>query len=169
VPPATLASVVRGEVRRLDPDLPIARFETLESIVADSISRPRFYMLLVAIFAGLALLLAAVGIFGVMSYSVAQRTRELGIRIALGAGVGAVRRLVVGQAMKLATLGLAIGLGAALLLSSTLEKMLFSLSSTDPSTFAAVAGVLFIVALVASWLPARRASKVDPVVALRAE
>jgi predicted permease len=169
VPPATLASAVRREVRQLDPDLPIARVETLESIVAESISRPRFYMLLVAIFAGVALLLAAVGIFGVMSYSVAQRTRELGIRIALGAGVGAVRRLVVSQAMTLATIGLAIGLGTALLLSSTLEKMLFNLSSTDPSTFGAVAGVLYIVALVASWLPARRASKVDPVVALRAE
>jgi putative ABC transport system permease protein len=169
VPPATLASAVRREVRQLDPDLPIARFETLESIVAESISRPRFYMLLVAIFAGVALLLAAIGIFGVMSYSVAQRTRELGIRIALGAGAGAVRRLVVGQAMTLAGIGLAIGLAAALLLSSTLEKMLFNLSSTDPSTFAAVAGVLFIVALVASWLPARRAARVDPVVALRAE
>jgi predicted permease len=169
VPPATLASAVRREVRLLDPDLPIATIETLESIVAESISRPRFYMLLVAIFAGVALLLAAVGIFGVMSYSVAQRTRELGIRIALGAGAGAVRRLVVGQAMTLAGIGLAIGLGAALLLSSTLEKMLFNLSSTDPSTFAAVAGVLFIVALVASWLPARRAARVDPVVALRAE
>jgi putative ABC transport system permease protein len=169
VPPATLASAVRREVRLLDPDLPIAKIETLESIVAESISRPRFYMLLVAIFAGVALLLAAVGIFGVMSYSVAQRTRELGIRIALGAGAGAVRRLVVGQAMTLAGIGLAIGLGAALLLSSTLEKMLFNLSSTDPSTFAAVAGVLFIVALVASWLPARRAARVDPVVALRAE
>jgi putative ABC transport system permease protein len=169
VPPATLASAVRREVAELDPDLPIAKIETLESIVAGSISRPRFYMLLVTIFAGVALLLAAVGIFGVMSYSVAQRTRELGIRIALGAGASAVRRLVVGQAMSLAGIGLAIGLGAALLLSSTLEKMLFNLSSTDPATFAAVAGILFVVALVASWLPARRASKVDPVVALRAE
>jgi putative ABC transport system permease protein len=104
-----------------------------------------------------------------MSYSVAQRTRELGIRIALGAGAGALRRLVVGQAMTLATIGLAIGLAAALLLSSTLEKMLFNLSSTDPATFVSVAGVLFAVALLASWLPARRASRVDPVVALRAE
>ena len=156
-------------MRQLDAELPIAKIETLEEVVAESISRPRFYMLLVAIFAGVALLLAAVGIFGVMSYSVAQRTRELGIRIALGAGVGAVRRLVVGQAMTLATVGLAIGLVAAFLLSSTLEKMLFNLSATDPATFTAVAGVLFVVALVASWLPARRASRVDPVVALRAE
>ena len=169
VPPATLASAVRREVRQLDADLPIAKIETLEEVVAESISRPRFYMLLVAIFAGVALLLAAVGIFGVMSYSVTQRTRELGIRIALGAGVGAVRRLVVGQAMTLATIGLAIGLIAAVLLSSTLEKMLFNLSATDPATFTAVAGVLFVVALIASWLPARRASRVDPVVALRAE
>jgi putative ABC transport system permease protein len=169
VPPATLASAVRREVAQLDPDLPIAKIETLESIVAESISRPRFYMLLVTIFAGVALLLAAVGIFGVMSYSVAQRTRELGIRIALGAGASAVRRLVVGQAMTLAGIGLAIGLGAALLLSSTLEKMLFNLSSKDPATLASVGGILFVVALVASWLPARRASKVDPVVALRAE
>jgi putative ABC transport system permease protein len=169
VPPATLVSAVRREVQELDADLPIAKFQTLEEVVAESISRPRFYMLLVAIFAGVALLLAAVGIFGVMSYSVAQRTRELGIRIALGAGAGAVRRLVVGQAMTLAVIGLAVGLGAAVLLSSALEKMLFNLSSTDPATFAAVAGVLFVVALIASWLPARRASKVDPVVALRAE
>jgi putative ABC transport system permease protein len=169
VPPEMLAAAVRREVRLLDADLPIERIETLEEIVAESISRPRFYMLLVAIFAGVALLLAAVGIFGVMSCSVAQRTRELGIRIALGAGAGALRRLVVGQAMTLATIGLAIGLAAALLLSSTLEKMLFNLSSTDPATFVSVAGVLFAVALLASWLPARRASKVDPVVALRAE
>jgi putative ABC transport system permease protein len=126
-------------------------------------------MLLVAIFAGVALLLAAVGIFGVMSYSVAQRTRELGIRIALGAGRGALRRLVVGQAMALAVGGLAIGLVAALALSSALEKMLFNLTPTDPATFASVAAVLFVVALVASWLPARKAARVDPVVALRAE
>jgi ABC-type antimicrobial peptide transport system permease subunit len=126
-------------------------------------------MLLVAIFAAVALLLAAVGIFGVMSYSVAQRTRELGIRIALGAGRGALRRLVVGQAMVLAIGGLAIGLIAALLLSTTLEKMLFDLKPTDPATFASVAAVLFVVALVASWLPARKAARVDPVVALRAE
>ncbi|MGH9311840.1 MAG: FtsX-like permease family protein [Vicinamibacterales bacterium] len=134
-----------------------------------SARRSRRIPLLVAIFAGVALLLAAVGIFGVMSYSVAQRTRELGIRIALGAGQGAVHRLVVGQAMTLAVAGLGLGLVAALLLSSALEKMLFNLTPTDPPTFAAVAGVLFVVALVASWLPARRASRVDPVVALRAE
>jgi putative ABC transport system permease protein len=169
VPPSTLSGAVRSEVRRLDADLPIARIDTLESVLAESISRPRFYMLLVAIFAGVALLLAAVGIFGVMSYSVAQRTRELGIRIALGAGRGALRRLVVGQAMVLAIGGLAVGLIAALLLSSALEKMLFDLKPTDPATFASVAAVLFVVALVASWLPARKAARVDPVVALRAE
>jgi putative ABC transport system permease protein len=169
LPGAALAPSIRGVVHALDPELPMPTIQPVEDIVAESISRPRFYMMLVAIFAGVALLLAAVGIFGVMSYSVAQRTRELGIRIALGAGAGTVRRLVVGQAMTLATIGLGIGLGAALLLSSTLEKMLFNLSSTDPATFAAVAGVLFLVALVASWLPARRASRVDPVVALRAE
>jgi putative ABC transport system permease protein len=169
VPPSTLSGAVRSEVRRLDADLPIARIDTLESVVAESISRPRFYMLLVAIFAGVALLLAAVGIFGVMSYSVAQRTRELGIRIALGAGRGALRRLVVGQAMALAVGGLAIGLVAALALSSALEKMLFNLTPTDPATFASVAAVLVVVALVASWLPARKAARVDPVVALRAE
>ena len=169
VPPSTLSGAVRSEVRRLDADLPIARIDTLESVVAESISRPRFYMLLVAIFAGVALLLAAVGIFGVMSYSVAQRTRELGIRIALGAGRGALRRLVVGQAMTLAVGGLAIGLVGALLLSSALEKMLFNLTPTDPATFTSVAAVLFVVALVASWLPARKAARVDPVIALRAE
>jgi predicted permease len=169
VPPSTLSGVIRSEVRRLDADLPVARIDTVESVVAESISRPRFYMLLVAIFAAVALLLAAVGIFGVMSYSVAQRTRELGIRIALGAGRGALRRLVVGQAMVLAIGGLAIGLIAALLLSTTLEKMLFDLKPTDPATFASVAAVLFVVALVASWLPARKAARVDPVVALRAE
>jgi putative ABC transport system permease protein len=169
VPPATLAQAVRRELRQLDADLPIDKIQTLDEIVAESISRPRFYTLLVSIFAGVALLLAAVGIFGVMSYSVAQRTRELGIRMALGAGQGAVRRLVVSQAMTLAVAGLGIGLAGALTLSSVLEKMLFTLKPSDPPTLAAVAGVLFLVALLASWLPARRASKIDPVVALRAE
>jgi putative ABC transport system permease protein len=169
VPSLTLANAVQLAVHELDPNVPIAKLSTMEQVVADSISQPRFYMLLLAAFAGVALLLAAVGIFGVISYAVAQRTREIGIRIALGAHENRVVGMVVRQAMTLAVTGVSVGIVAALVLSRTLTTLLFSLSPTDPPTFLVVAVVLVVVAFVASYVPARRAARVDPVVALRSE
>ena len=126
-------------------------------------------MTLLAIFATVALVLAAIGIFGVLSYAVSQRTREIGIRMALGAQGRSVIRLIVWQAMILVASGVAAGIAAAFFVTQTMTKMLFSVTPTDPTTFASVAGVLVTVALFASYLPARRATKVDPIVALRAE
>ncbi|HYT73625.1 MAG TPA: ABC transporter permease [Vicinamibacterales bacterium] len=169
VPPASLAAAVKSEVYAVDPNLPVSGVRTFDEVVAESISQPRFYMLLLTMFAGLALALAAIGIFGVLSYAVSQRTREIGIRMALGAQEHSVIGLIVSQAMLLVTAGVALGTVAGLLLSRTLTKMLFSVTPTDPLTFAAVAVLLGAVALLASYLPARRATRVDPVVALRAE
>jgi putative ABC transport system permease protein len=169
VPPLGLADQVKHAVSELDPNLPVSNVRTVEQVVAESIAQPRFYMLLLAAFAAGALVLAAIGIFGVMSCSVAQRTREIGIRMALGAGGTTVVSMVVRQAMLLAFTGLALGVAAALALSRTMTTLLFDLSPTDPLTFATVTTILALVALVATWLPARRAASVDPMVALRAE
>ncbi len=169
IPPSSLADGVRREVYAVDPNLPVSNVRTLDQIVAKSISQPRFYATLLTIFAAIALALAAIGIFGVLSYGVSQRTREIGIRMALGAQERTVVALVVRQALVLVVTGVAVGMVAALVLSQTLRKMLFSIEPTDPGTFAVVAAVLVTVALVASYLPARRATRVDPVVALRAE
>jgi len=168
-PPTALADAVRTEVYAVDANLPVSNLRTLDEIVARSISQPRFYMLLLTIFAGVALALAAIGIFGVLSYAVAQRTREIGIRMALGAQRGTVIGLVVRDAMLLVVLGVVTGTIAALFLSQTMTKMLFSVAPTDPATFATVAAGLLAVALLASYLPARRATRVDPVIALRTE
>jgi putative ABC transport system permease protein len=169
LPPASLGDAVRAEVGAIDPNLPISNVRTLDTIVAKSISQQRFYMLLLAIFAAVALVLAAIGIFGVLSYAVSQRTREIGIRMALGAPGGSVIGLIVRQAMLLVAAGVAAGTGLALLLSRTISRMLFSVTPTDPATFASVAALLALVALCASYLPARRATRVDPIVALRSE
>jgi len=169
VPPLSLAGAATQAVRELDANLPVADMRTVEDVVAESIAQPRFYMLLLAIFAAVALLLAAIGIFGVMSYTVSQRTREIGIRMALGAQGGSVVSMVVGQAMLLALVGLTVGLIAAVVLSRTMTSLLFELSPTDPVTFATVAMVLASVAFLASYLPARRAASVDPIEALRSE
>jgi putative ABC transport system permease protein len=170
VPPASVADSARRAVYATDPNMPVANVRTLEDIVARSISQPRFYTLLLGLFAAVALILAAIGIFGVLSYAVAQRTREIGIRMALGAQGGAVRGLVVRQAMVLACVGVGVGTLLALWLAQPLvSKMLFNTSPHDASTYVAVAGVLTLVALVASYIPARRATRVDPIVALRAE
>ena len=156
-------------VHELDAELPVARVATLEEIVARSISQPRFYVLLLGAFAATALFLAALGLFGVMSYAVAQRTRELAVRLALGARQQELRRMVLREALGFGALGLALGLAGALVLSRTLEKLLFSVSPNDPATLAAVAVLLLLTTLLAGYLPARRATRIDPVVALRAD
>jgi putative ABC transport system permease protein len=167
--PLALVSAARAELRKIDPELPMASVATMDQLLADSLSRSRFTMLLLGIFAAVALLLAAVGIYGLIAYSVTQRTQELGIRIALGAQRRDVLRLVLTQGTRLTLLGVAIGVFAALVLSRLLATLLFGVSATDPLTFAGVAGLLAFVALLACFIPARRATRVDPIVALRYE
>jgi putative ABC transport system permease protein len=169
VPPLTLAAAVRGAVHDLDPDLPVAQLETLSRIVATSIAQPRFYTSLLTAFAGTAVLLAALGLFGVISVGVSQRTREIGVRMALGARSEQVLGLVLREATTLAVVGIAVGLLTALALSRSLSTLLFNVSPRDPLAFAAAPLVLLLTAVVAAWLPARRAARVDPVEALRRE
>jgi putative ABC transport system permease protein len=164
-----LAATVRKTVWEVDKDQPVSNIRTMEDILSKSIARQRFTMLLLGIFAGVALLLAAVGIYGVMSYSLAQRTHEIGIRMALGAQSRDVLKLAVGQGLKLVLIGVAIGLVAALGLTRVLKSLLFGVSATDPTTIFALSMLLVGVALLASYIPARRATKVDPLVALRYE
>jgi putative ABC transport system permease protein len=169
VDPASMAAAVRKAVWEIDKDQPISNIKTMEEILADSIARQRFSMLLLGVFAGVALLLAAVGIYGVMSYSVAQRTHEIGIRMALGAQTGAVLKLAVGYGLKLVVAGVLIGLVAAFALTRLMSSLLFGITPTDPATFALISLLLVGVAAVASYIPARRATKVDPLIALRYE
>ncbi|HVO12426.1 MAG TPA: ABC transporter permease [Vicinamibacteria bacterium] len=169
VEPRSLAPVVERVVHGLDPQLPVAGVATLDQILARSVSEPRFYMLLLGCFAGVALFLAALGLFGVMSYAVSQRTRELAVRMALGARRGELLKMVLRDAALLSAVGVGAGLLGALLASRAIAAMLFALSPTDPATLAAVAALLLAVALLAAWLPARRATRVDPTIALRAE
>jgi len=169
VPPQSLAAPIREQVREMDSGLPIDRMRTLEQSLADSVAQPRFYMLLLAIFAAAALFLAAIGIYGVLAYTVRQRSNEIGIRRALGARAGDLLRMVVGRAMALAGGGLAVGLLASFALTRLLSGLLHGVSATDPLTFAGVACLLSAVALLASLIPARRAARVDPMVALREE
>jgi predicted permease len=167
--PVALMSIVRRELAGMDRDLPIADVRLMDNVAATAVSGPRLALLLVGIFAALALVLATVGIYGVISYSVTQRVHEIGVRVALGAQLGDVLRLVVGQGMKLAGAGVAVGLIASLALHSVMKSLLYGVSATDPLTFVAVSLVLMLIAAVACYIPARRASRVDPVVALRYE
>jgi putative ABC transport system permease protein len=165
--PLPLAPAVEQAIRTLDKDQPVSDVRTMSQWVAKSLAQARFSSTLLATFAALALLLAAIGIYGVMSYAVSQRTSEIGIRLALGAETGDILRMIVGGAMRLTALGLAIGVGLALALGRTLTKLLYETTGTDPITFAAVLLVLGSVALIASYLPARRAARIEPVDALR--
>jgi putative ABC transport system permease protein len=167
--PNGVVAAVRNAVHSVDAGLPIAQVNTMEKLVEASVGQRRLSMILLGLFSGIALLLASIGIYGVMSYSVAQRSRELGIRMALGAERGRVLRLVVGQGMGLAAIGVVIGLVAAFALTRFLAAQLYGVGATDPVTFGTVAGLLVGVALLASLLPAMRATRVDPVVALRDE
>jgi putative ABC transport system permease protein len=167
--PLALVPALRGAVRALDADLPLFNLRRFEQLRDDSIAPQRLQTLLLGLFAVVALALAALGIYGMLAYSVSQRAREIGVRMALGAQARDVSRLVVIQGMRLASLGVALGLLAAFALTRLLETLLFGVSPTDPLTFGAVTLLLIGVALVACWIPARRATKVDPLVALRAE
>ena len=167
--PRRLAAAARRAVHEVDPDRPIGKLRTLDEVVAQSVAARRFNLLLLALFAGLALALAAVGIYGVTSYAVVQRTRELGLRMALGAQRGSVLRLLVREAAALAGLGLLLGLAAALALTRVMASLLYGIGSTDPLTFAAVALGLLAVALLAAYVPGRRATELDPMDALRAD
>jgi putative ABC transport system permease protein len=167
--PLSMIEAVRNEVRALDKDLSLAEVKTLETVAASAVASRRFTLWLVGLFALTALLLAAIGIYSVLSYLVAQRTHEIGVRMALGAQLGDVLKLVVRQGMTLVLLGVVSGMAAAFGLTRLMKGLLFEVKATDPLTFAAVAALLAVVALLACWIPARRATKVDPMVALRHE
>ena len=169
VEPSSLVSAVREQVSALNKDQAVFNVRTMEDILAQSIAPRRFSMLLLAIFAVVALVLASIGIYGMLSYAVAQRTREIGLRMTLGAQSGNVLRLVIGQGMKLAVVGVVLGLLASFAVTRTMKTLLFGVSATDPVTFIGIALLLALVALLACWVPARRAAKVDPIVALRYE
>lgn len=167
--PGDLAPAVAGAVHEIDREQPVLDIVTMDAVLADSISRQRFNMILLGAFAGLALLLASVGLYSVLAYSVRRRVPEIGVRMALGAQKTDVLRMILGQGLRLAIIGTVIGLTAAFLLTRLLTSQLFEISATDPLTFGGVAGILVLVALAACYVPARRAAKVDPMVALRYE
>jgi putative ABC transport system permease protein len=167
--PSSVAPVVRAEIRNVDPNLPFARVETMRDLLSDSVAEPRFRSAMLGAFAGAALALVATGILGVLAYSVTRRTREIGVRMALGAQRAGVLRLVVGQALRMTMAGLAVGLVAAFALTRLLRNFLFDVGPLDPATFVAASIVLVGAALIASYVPARRAATVDPLTALRAE
>jgi len=167
--PAALTTAVREQVASLDRDVPLTQVRVFNEYMSRTLAKPRFNALLLSIFAGTALLLTAIGIYGVLAYSVSQRTNEIGIRIALGAAQSNIFRLVVGEAMLLVAISMAIGLLGAFMATHFLSSLLYGVAAWDPITFASIATLIAAVAFLACWLPARRAARVDPVTALRAE
>jgi putative ABC transport system permease protein len=169
VDPASHVSAIRDMMRRIDPSVPIYDIRSLDSLLSDSFGARRFNMYLLACFAAIALSLAAIGLFGVMAYLVSQRTREIGVRLALGAERGDIFKLILGRGLALAGIGAVIGVAGAWWLTQAMKSLLFAVSATDPATFVAVPVLLVLVAVIACYIPARRAMRVDPVGALRAE
>jgi putative ABC transport system permease protein len=167
--PESFAAPLRQAVASLDRDIPVANIRTMSQMLSESIGQPRFFATLAGGFAAIALLLAAIGIYGVMAYGVSQRTAEIGVRVALGATAPEIFRLIVGDGLKLAAIGVAFGIGGAIAVGRWLGTLLFDVTPTDPVTLAATAGILVAVAGIASFVPAFRAARVDPIVALRAE
>ena len=167
--PSQMAATIRSQVLSVDKDQPVADISTGDQLMAEAVAQPQLRTLLLSLFAGLALVLASLGIYGVMSNTVAQRTHEIGVRMALGAGQSSVLRLVLGNGMRLTLLGIVLGTAGAFALTRLMKGFLFHVTPTDPATFAEVALFLFLVALLASYIPARRATRVDPVIALRYE
>jgi len=166
---ASLAAAVRDELRRLDPELPVYGLRTMVERVDASLARRRFSMLLLSLFAALALTLGTIGTYGVLAYQVSQGTRELGIRLALGATPRRLLAFVLREGMVVALVGVAVGMAAALALTRAMRSLLFEVGAADPLTFLTVSGVLLLAALAACYLPARRAAAVDPVTSLRSE
>jgi putative ABC transport system permease protein len=166
--PTLLVSAIRETIRAVDKNVPV-EFTAMDALLADSVAQRRFQMRLLALFAGMALMLAAVGIYGVIAYSVSQRTHEIGIRMALGAERADVVRMVIGQGMRMAAVGTAMGILGAVALSRIISAQLYEVSAIDAGTYLAVSLLLLTVALVATYIPARRATAADPLVALRYE
>jgi putative ABC transport system permease protein len=165
--PLRFVNAIRGQVLAIDRDQPITAVKTMDTVVEESEGQRRSIMVLLGLFAGAALLLAVIGIYGVIAYSVAQRTKEVGIRRALGAQQVDILQLVLGQALGLTLAGAVLGIGAAFALTRVMKSLLFQVSATDPLTFAGITVLLLLVALAASYIPARRATRIDPTAALR--
>jgi putative ABC transport system permease protein len=169
IDPAALTSESRGVIASIDKDQPVFGIATMQELVRNSVSTRRISFIVMGAFSGLALVLAAIGIYGVISYSVAQRAHEIGIRVALGARPGDVLRMVLGQGAKIAAAGVVIGIVASFVLTRLMTNLLYNVSPADPVTFAVVTVLLALIALIASWIPARRTLRVDPIAALRRE
>jgi putative ABC transport system permease protein len=165
--PMTLTTAIRRKVQEIDKTQAVAAIKTMEEYLSESVARPRLYAILLVVFAGLALLLSAIGLYGLMAYTVSQRTHEIGIRLALGGQRRDIFKLVVGRGLLLGLVGLSVGVAGALALTRMLTGLLFGVKPTDPVTFAGVLSLLLLVSLLACYLPARRATKVDPMIALR--
>jgi ABC-type antimicrobial peptide transport system permease subunit len=168
-PPTSILATVRQKVHDLDPALPMSSVRTMDEWVSNNAAQPRLNAILLAVFAGVAMLIAAIGIYGVLAYSVNQRTREIGLRMALGSPRAQVLRLIVREGMTVGAIGIGAGLAGALVLSRVLASLVFDVPVRDPLTYVAVAAALAVVALAACVLPARKASRVDPMVALRCD